>query len=76
MHSLAAISQADVVSYHASRVGADKATLVFAGDFDPKWMKQALTKAFGGWAKSKATLPGLARAPRVTGRRVLLVEGM
>jgi len=72
--SLAAISQADVVSYHASRFGADKATLVFAGDLDAKWMKQALTKAFGGWAKSKATLPALEPAPRVTGRRVLLVD--
>jgi hypothetical protein len=72
--SLAAISQADVVSYHASRFGADKATLVFAGDLEAKWMKQALTKAFGGWAKSKATLPGLEPAARVTGRRVLLVE--
>jgi len=37
-------------------------------------MKQALTKAFGGWAKSKATLPALEPAPRVTGRRVLLVD--
>src|SRR5688572_1943980 len=72
--SLAAITQADVASYHASRFGADKATLVFAGDLDAKWMKQALTKAFGGWAKAKATLPDLKPAPRVTGRRVVLID--
>ena len=72
--SLAAITQSDVVSYHAANFGADKATLVFAGDLDPKWMKQALTKAFGGWDKSKSTLPRLEAAPRITGRRVLLVD--
>ena len=72
--SLAAITQSDVVSYHAGNFGADRATLVFAGDLDPKWMKQALTTAFGGWAKAKATLPELKPAPRVTGRRVLLVD--
>ncbi len=48
--SLAAITQSDVVSYHAAHFGADRATLVFAGDLDPKWMKQALTQAFRGWA--------------------------
>ena len=52
--SLAAITQADVVAYHAGNFGADRATLVFAGDLDAKWMKQALSKAFAGWAKSKA----------------------
>jgi predicted Zn-dependent peptidase len=72
--SLAAITQSDVVSYHAANFGADRATLVFAGDLDPKWMKQALTQAFRGWAKSKSTLPRLEPAPRVSGRRVLLVD--
>ena len=72
--SLASITQADVAGYHAANFGADKATLVFAGDLDPKWMKQALTKAFGGWAKSKSTLPRLESAPRATGRRVLLID--
>ena len=33
------ITQSDVVSYHAANFGADRATLVFAGDLDPKWMK-------------------------------------
>ncbi len=51
------ITQSDVVSYHAANFGADRATLVFAGDLDPKWMSQALTTAFGGWAKAKAALP-------------------
>lgn len=72
--TLAAITQADVVSYHAANFGADRATLVFAGDLDPKWMKQALTAAFGGWAKAKSAVPALAPAARVAGRRVLLVD--
>jgi len=73
--SLAAITQGDVVSYHATNFGAERTTLVFAGDLDPKWMKKALTTAFGGWAKSKAPAgPALAEPPRISGRRVLLVD--
>jgi predicted Zn-dependent peptidase len=72
--TLAAITQGDVVSYHAAHFGADRATLVFAGDLDAKWMKQALTAAFSGWAKAKAAPLQLKPAPRVTGRRVLLID--
>jgi predicted Zn-dependent peptidase len=72
--TLAAITQADVVSFHAANFGADRATLVFAGDLDPKWMKQTLTTAFGGWAKAKAPAMALKPAPRVTGRHVVLVD--
>jgi zinc protease len=72
--TLASITQGDVGKFHATNFGADRATLVFAGDLDPKWMRQALTAAFGSWAKSKATPVALQAAPRVTGRRVLLVD--
>ena len=72
--TLAALTQADVVTYHAQNFGADRATLVFAGDLDAKWMKQALTAAFTGWEKARSTPIKLAPAPRVTGRRVLLVD--
>ena len=72
--TLATITQGDVVSYHAANFGADRATLVFAGDLDVKSMRLALTTAFGGWAKAKGALPTLKAAPRVTGRRVLLVD--
>ena len=34
--TLAALTQSDVVSYHAANFGADRATLVFAGDLDPE----------------------------------------
>jgi predicted Zn-dependent peptidase len=72
--SLASLTKSDVVSYHAANFGADRATLVFAGDLDPKWMRQAVTTAFGEWAKAKAALPVVKPASRVTGTRVLLVD--
>ena len=72
--TLASIKQADVQSFHAANFGPDRATLVFAGDLDPKWMRQALTTAFAGWAKSKPTASELKPAPRLTGRHVLLVD--
>jgi zinc protease len=72
--TLAAISQGDVAGFHAANFGADRTTLVFAGDIDAKWMRQALTVAFGAWAKAKSPVPALTRAPPVTGRRVLLVD--
>jgi predicted Zn-dependent peptidase len=72
--SLAAVTREDVSAYHAANFGADRATLVFAGDLDARWMKQAVTAAFGKWAKATGTLPTLEAAPRVTGRRVVLVD--
>ena len=72
--SLATITQADVVGYHATNFGADRAALVFAGDLDAKWMKQALTKAFSSWAKARSAPAELKPAPRASGRRVLLVD--
>ena len=49
--SLATLAPSDAVGYHAAYFGADRTTLVFAGDLDAKWMRQALTNALGGWAK-------------------------
>lgn len=72
--TLATITREDVVAYHRVNFGADKATLVFAGDLDPKWMREALSKAFAGWGKSSAPMRKLSPAPRITGRRVLLVD--
>jgi predicted Zn-dependent peptidase len=72
--SLAAITLADVKAYHAQNFGADKATIVFAGDLDAGWMKQALTAAFGKWGKASASARKLDPAPRVTGRRIWLID--
>jgi len=72
--TLAAITHADVVGYQSANFGPDRATLIFTGDIDAAWMKKILTQAFSGWAKSRARPVALKAAPRVTGRRVLLVD--
>ena len=72
--SLATITREDVVNYHRENFGADNATVVFAGDLDAKWMRQAVTTAFASWSKSSARKVKVSPAPRVTGRRVLLVD--
>jgi len=72
--SLATITREDVVNYHRENFGADNATVVFAGDLDAKWMRQAVTTAFASWGKSSARKVKVSPAPRVTGRRVLLVD--
>ena len=46
--SLAAIDHDDVRRYWATRFGADRLTLVFAGDIDTDWLEAAVRRAFGG----------------------------
>jgi predicted Zn-dependent peptidase len=72
--SLASITLADVKAYHAQNFGANNATLVFAGDLDAAPMKQALTAAFGKWARAAAPARKLEVAPRVAERRVWLID--
>jgi predicted Zn-dependent peptidase len=72
--SLARITRADITACYAAQSGADRATLVIAGDFNPAQLLREVTAAFGQWQRAAAPLPELAAAPRVTGRRVLLVD--
>ncbi|HPF26251.1 MAG TPA: pitrilysin family protein [Steroidobacteraceae bacterium] len=72
--SLNLLQHDDIVRFHRNQVGADRATLVFAGDLDAAWMRAAITKAFGNWPRAQGDTPVLEPAPRVQGRRVLLVD--
>lgn len=72
--SLATITRDDVVAYHRENFGADNTTIVFAGDVDAKWLRQAVTRAFADWGKSSAKRIKVSPAPRVTGRRVVLID--
>ncbi len=72
--SLASIQRADVLDAYRDHFGADRLTLVFAGDFDPAWLQQALTRAFASWRRAAVPLAALAVPERVTGRRVLLID--
>ena len=72
--SLAAITQQDVQDYYAAHFGADRLTLVFAGDVDSGWLRRMVTKLFGRWHKAAAPAPALTRTAPLPGRRVLLID--
>ena len=72
--SLAAITHDDVLGYYRANFGADRLTLIFAGDVDAAALGAAITRAFSDWRHAAAPLPVLAAPPRVSGRRVLLVD--
>src|SRR6185437_16295663 len=70
--SLAAITQQDVLDYYAANFGAERLTLVFAGDVDSSWLRRMVGKHFGRWKKDRTPEPQLVAATRVRGREVLL----
>jgi predicted Zn-dependent peptidase len=72
--SLARITHDDVVHYYRAQSGADRATLVIAGDIDVERIRSDVTAIFGGWQRAQHPLPVLAAPARVTGRHVLLVD--
>ena len=72
--SLARITHEDVTRFYAAQSGADRATLVIAGDFDPAQIRKDAAAVFGGWRRAAAPLEPLTAAARVVGRRVLLVD--
>jgi zinc protease len=72
--SLAAITQQDVLDYYAANFGADRLTLVFAGDVDSAWLRRMVSKLFGRWKKASTVAPRLTPARRVRDRQVLLID--
>jgi predicted Zn-dependent peptidase len=72
--TLATIDRPQLLKFYADNFGADRLTLVFAGDFDPKQLRSAVTAAFGTWRAAGAPLPVLTSPPRVHGRRILLID--
>ena len=73
--SLAAITQADVVSYHAANFGADRATLVFAGDLDAEVDEAGADRGLRRLGESQGARCSRSSPRRAsTGRRVLLVD--
>ena len=72
--SLARITDSDVQSFHQDHFGADRLTLVFAGDFDAAALKSAATAAFASWRAAGVPLAPLPAPARVRGRRVWLID--
>ncbi len=72
--SLAAITHQDVLDYYAMNFGADRLTLVFAGDVDSVWLRRMVSKLFGRWKQAAVRAPRLAPASRILDRKVLLID--
>jgi zinc protease len=72
--SLAAVRRDHLVSFFREQFGADRLTLVFAGDFNPEWMRQAVAAHFEHWGPAQEPLRPLEASRRVDGRRVLLID--
>jgi zinc protease len=74
LESVAAITDADVASFHASRLGPATASLVVVGDLSEVDVTDLGRRVFDGW--SAETTEGAAPevTERATGRRVLIVD--
>src|SRR5581483_9579706 len=72
--SLAAITHQDVLEHYAMNFGADRLTLVFAGDVDPAWLRRMVNKLFGRWKRASLRAPRLSPASRIQDRQVLLID--
>jgi len=72
--TLAGISRRNVVEYYRAQFGADRLTLVFAGDVDADLLKRSVARLFGSWPKAPQSAASLAPAVRARQRRILLVD--
>jgi predicted Zn-dependent peptidase len=72
--TLAAIGPEHLTRFYEEQFGADRLTLVFAGDFDPVRMQAAVAERFGAWRAAASPLKPLAASERIRGRRVLLID--
>jgi len=72
--SLARITHADVVSYAAREIGANRLTLIFVGDLDASALIDSATRLFGTWRRAPSPALPVPEPPLLPGRRVLLVD--
>lgn len=72
--SLALLAAEDLRRFARDHIGADRTTLVFAGDFQLDQLAAEVEAAFGSWRAAAQPLPPLAAAQRERGRRVRLID--
>jgi predicted Zn-dependent peptidase len=72
--TLAGIDRDELLKFYQQHCGADRLTLVFAGDFDPAQLRSEVAAAFGSWRRAAVPLPALSAPARIHGRRILLVD--
>ena len=72
--SLAAVTLDDVRRHYRDQLRGDRLIIAVVGDFDRQDVTARLAAAFGSLPKADAAAPVVQAAPRVEGRRVLLVD--
>lgn len=72
--SLARVTLDDVRSYYTQQFGADRLVVSIVGDFEPRAMKQLLTRALGKWRRATVPVASVAEPVAPTTRQVLLVD--
>jgi zinc protease len=72
--SLAQITRRNVMEYYRGQFGADRLTLVFAGDVDADLLKRSVTRMFGSWPKAPQQAASLVPPERARQRRILLID--
>lgn len=71
---LAAATHEALRRHYREQFGADRLIIAMAGDFRVRELKADLSAAFSGWRKADAKPPAIAAVPKLTGRRVLLID--
>jgi predicted Zn-dependent peptidase len=64
----------DVKRYYDTQVGGDRLIIAVVGDVDAADVRRRLETTFGGLQRAGAAAPAATAAPRLQGRRVLLVD--
>jgi predicted Zn-dependent peptidase len=72
--SLAAVTLDDVRRHYRDQLRGDRLVITVVGDFDPQDVTARLVAAFGSLPRAASAAPVVKSAPRVEGRRVLLVD--
>lgn len=72
--SLGRITRGDVLDYYHGQFGADRLTLVFAGDVDAELLKRCVRKMFAEWSPAPQPATPLTPPERARQRRVLLID--
>jgi len=73
--SVGGLTHDDVVAFHREHFRPENAILAVVGDVDPRTVRSALEKAFGGWRKTGAPSRDLyAAVPQARGSQVRIIR--
>jgi zinc protease len=72
--TLASIEHHHLAKFYQQQFGADRLTLVFAGDFAAESLHQEVVESFAAWRRAAAPLVALEAPQRIQGRRMLLID--